>query len=43
MTKGTYVRLSENMTVAELKNRLGSQLKPVDPTADSFCRSSFSI
>ena len=30
MTKGTYVRLSENMTVTELKSRLGAQLKPVD-------------
>jgi len=34
MTKGTYVRLSENMTVTELKSRLGAQLKPTDPTVD---------
>ena len=32
MTK--YTKLSDKITVAELKGRLGSQLKPVDPTVD---------
>ena len=29
-----YTRLTERLTIAELKGSLGSQLKPVDPTTD---------
>lgn len=29
-----YARQTDKLTIAELKDRLGSQLKPVDPTTD---------
>lgn len=34
MAKEIYTRLPENITLAEVKDRLGSQLKPADPTVD---------
>lgn len=29
-----YIKLAERITVTELKDRLGSQLRPIDPTID---------
>lgn len=29
-----YIKLAERITVTELKDRLGSQLRPIDPTVD---------
>lgn len=34
MAKDIYTRLPETITVAEVKDRLGAQLKPADPTVD---------